>query len=431
MALAMNARRTIVAVAWFVVAMTAAAAQGNPLPRLAVKCVDAEGKPVSDAEVHVFQARKGVVGAASYEPSGPHRTGVDGVATTAIAIDYDGGCFDRWLYARVPGKSVGAMRWLRFDTTAPPEPAEPVIRLEPSREVRGVVRGPEGVDVRTVRVRVLSLSALAGTDPIGSPFPRYHEFPGLRDALPERFDAAVAEDGSFVLRDQPPRPLLYLAAEGPGLAQAQWFNAVLPGRHIPDLVQISMQREAVLVATATDALQRPLADVLVKVRVERGGPGTGVRCTFEGRSDAEGRVRIGGLPAGEFAVEAVHPELVLRPQLLTLAVGETTQGLALAFEPAIEVRGVVRSTATGSGVERVGISAITGDEQRWLLGFAQTDPQGRFVLRLPKGTAALYVNRVPHGFQQPSASHDQLLRVDVQPGDKSLTELVFEIEPTK
>ena len=227
------------------------------------------------------------------------------------------------------------------------------------------------------------------------------------------------------------RDRLYLAAEGPGLAQAQWFNAVLPGRHIPDLVQISMQREAVLVATATDALQRPLADVLVKVRVERGGPGTGVRCTFEGRSDAEGRVRIGGLPAGEFAVEAVHPELVLRPQLLTLAVGETTQGLALAFEPAIEVRGVVRSTATGSGVERVGMSAITGDEQRWRLGFAQTDPQGRFVLRLPKGTAALYVNRVPHGFQQPSASHDQLLRVDVQPGDKSLTELVFEIEPTK
>lgn len=87
---------------------------------------------------------------------GPHRTGVDGLASTAIAIDYDGGCFDRWLHARVPGKLVGAMRWLRLDTNAPPVPTEPVIRLEPSRRhwiLSMVGRNPTGPRTDRIRLR--------------------------------------------------------------------------------------------------------------------------------------------------------------------------------------------------------------------------------------------------------------------------------------
>src|SRR5262245_30158978 len=205
-----------------------AAAQAKELPRIAVTCVDTDGKPVAGAEVHVFQHKKSATGTA-YVASGPHLTDVSGVATTAVALDYDGGKFDRWLYARVPGKVVAAQRWFRFDDSPI---VEPRLRLEPSRELRGVVKPPEGVAARSVRVRTLSLVALQDDDPIGKWFPRYHEFIGLRDTLPAVFDAEVGDDGAFVLRDLPPRPLVYLAAEGPGLAQAQWFNAMLRGRRI-------------------------------------------------------------------------------------------------------------------------------------------------------------------------------------------------------
>lgn len=414
----------------FALLSTAVVGQQKDLPRVTVTCVDVDGKPVADVEVHMFQG-KGITGPAAYAHSGPHRTGADGVAVTAVAIDYRGGCFDRWFYARVPDKLVGGLRWLRFDANGPAWPEKPVIRLQPSREINGLLRAPAGIDVRTARVRTLSLSALDDTSPTGSPLPRYSEFLGLNDTLPERFDAPVGEDGRFVLRDVPTRALVYLAAEGPGLAQAQWFNAILPERRIPDLVEMTMQREATLLATVTGPSERPLAEVEVKVRLESSDPHTGVRCTFEGRSDAAGQVRIGGLPAGEYAVDVAHAEYVMRPQSLTLASGETTKDLAYSLESPVEVRGIVRGLPGNVPLERVGMRAITDDDRHRALGFALTDPQGRFVLRLPRGAAMLHVAGVPPGYQQPPATYDKLLRLDVQPDDKTLTELVFELEAAK
>lgn len=426
----MNAGRAVIAGVGLMLGSATAVAQEKQLPRVTVTCIDVDGEPVAGAEVYMFQG-KGITGRAGYEPSGPHRTGAGGVAATAIAIDYRGGCFDRWFYARVPGKLVGGLRWLRFDANGPAWPEKPVIRLQPSREIHGFVRAPEGVDVRTARVRTLSLSALDDSRPSGSQLPRYFEFQGLRDTLRERFDATVGEDGTFVLKDVPTRALVYLAAEGPGLAQSQWFNALLPERRIPDVVEMKMQREAALVATVTGPALQPLANVEVKVRLESHDPHTGVRCTFEGRSDAAGHVRIGGLPAGEYAVDVAHGEYVLRPQSLTLAASETTKDLVYTLEQAVEVRGIVRGLPGNVPLERVGMSAITDDDRHRSLGFAQTDPQGRFVLRLPAGPAMLHVAGVPAGYQPPPATYDKLLRLDVQPGDKALTELVFELQTAK
>jgi hypothetical protein len=431
MAPSMNVGRTVVACAWFFIAMTAAAAQGNPLPRLVVKCVDAEGKPVSDVEVHLLQHRKGITGASSYEHSGPHQTGADGFATTAIAIDYDGGCFDRWFYARVPGKSVGAMRCLRLDTTAPPEPAEPVIRLEPSREVRGVVRVPEGLRAQSVRVRTLTVIALAAKGGTAGAYPRVYGIDGLRDALPTVFDATVAEDGRFALRDLPAHALVYLAAEGPGLGQAQWSNVRLPERKVPDSIELSMEREAVLGGTVIGPGGKPVADAVVNLRIERSMRQANVQCAFETRSDAAGRFRLVGLPAGTFQLVVLHGDGVVRPLPVELADAQELVQPDVILEDGVDVRGIVRGVPGNVAMERVGMTAITDDDRHWRLGFAQTDPQGRFVLRLPKGPAMLYVSRVPRGFQQPPSSYDQLLRLDVQPGDKALTELVFEIEKTK
>jgi hypothetical protein len=406
-------------------AVGALVAQGQQLPRVTVTCVDSDGKPVVDAEVHLFQFRRGTP---EPEHSGPHRTGADGSAATAIAIDYDGGCFDRWLYARVEGRLVGALRWARFGAGAPPMPEQPVIRMEASRELRGVVQVPEGVDVTTVRVRTMTLRATSDADAFGVAFPRVDSIDGLRRTLPEHFDAAVRADGGFVLRDLPPRPMLYLAAEGPGLAQAQWCNVSQPRGRLPELVEIAMARESVVIANVRDAGRSPVVGALVKLRITAFA--FGVQCTFEGRVDAGGRVRIGGLPATEFAVEVEHPERVIRPLPLRLVAGDDPTELTLTMATAIEVRGVVRRAGDKAGVERVGISAITDDEPRWRLGHAMTDPQGRFVLRLPPGATALYVSSVPSGFEPPPSSDAGLVHVEVAKDNDELTKIEFEIVPS-
>ena len=235
----------------------AACAQDTALPRIRVTCVDGNGKPVANAEVHVFQFRKSPTPITDYLVSGPHRTDAEGVAVTAVALDHDGGQFDRWFHARVPGKWVGGMRWFRMrDTTV----GEPVVRMVPTRDLRGRVVVPEGMKMQTVRVRTLSVM-VQGDALFGPQLPRYFAFAGLSHTLPELFDADVKDDGSFVLKDLPHLPLLYLAAEGPGLAQAQWFNALLPERRIPDIVEIAMTREARFTGSVVDARGRPVAEI--------------------------------------------------------------------------------------------------------------------------------------------------------------------------
>lgn len=406
----------------------ASIAQGKELPRVTVKCVDGDGKAVAGAEVHLFQHRKSANATADYVPSGPHRTDANGVAVTAIAVDYDGGRFDRWLYARVPGKLVGGLRWFRFDDSPV---AEPVIRMAPSREVRGRVQVPEGMTAQSVRVRTLSVSAMDDTSPFGAPFPRRSEFVGLRDTLPDVFDAGVADDGTFVLRDVPGRPLLYLAAEGEGLGQAQWCNAVLPERRIPDVVEMVMAPEAVAAGTVSGPDGKPLPGAALSLRIDRSSPSTGVQCTFEARSDASGHFRIGGLPAGEFQLTVQHPTGVMRPLLVQLTNAQQKADLRVQLEEGIEVRGTVVGLPDRVGLERVAIAVVTEDDHHWRLGGCQTDPQGRFALRLPKGRAMIYVAGVPRGYQQPRSTYDSLLHIDVQPGDKSLADVVFEVEPAK
>ena len=405
-----------------------AAAQGKELPRVAVTCVDAEGKPVPDAEVHLFQHRKSASGPPEYVASGPHRTDANGVAVTAIALDYDGGRFDRWFHARVPGRLVGALRWVRFDDTPP---AEPVIRMAKSREVRGRVRVPDGASAATVRVRTLSGYLLGDDGQFEAPLPRVTNLGNLREVLPALFDAEVAPDGSFVLRDLPIRALLYLAAEGPGFAQAQWFNAMLPERRIPDVVEMTMEREAVVAGTVVDPAGRALADARVEVTIDS-SPGHGVQYPFAARTDAAGSFRIGGLPAGEFKLVVAHPPAVMRPAQVTLAAAEQKSDVRVALEAGVEVRGIVRRLPERVGVERVGVCAILDDEYHmWPLAGGTTDAQGRFTLRLPEGPARLYIGGVPRGYQQPSSEFTRLMRIDVRPDDRSLTEIVFELDPAK
>ena len=396
-----------------------------PLPRAEVRCLDIDDKPVAEAEVHVFQARKGLDGRADYVASGPHRTDAEGVARTAIAMDFDGGRFDRWFHARVPGKLVGAHRAVRFDLDAPVP--TPTIRMVPSREVRGRVQVPEGFAPTSVRVRMLSLQVLAGETASGTPFPRSPDLPGLTLTLPDLFDAAVAEDGTFTLRDLPRRMRLYLAAEGVGLAHTQWSNIQLSELRVPDVIELSMSRESSLEGRVVGPEGRVVPDAEVTVRLE----GQYVRQVFEARSDPSGKFRVAGLPAGDACLEVKSAAGVMRPCALCFTAGELLRVGNVALEPGIEVCGSVRCTSDGAAVEGVGIGAVTDGAYQWQLGWTSTNGEGRFVLRLPSGGCRLYVNNVPAGFQPPSARLEDLLRVDVQPGDPSLTDVRFEIDRPK
>ena len=72
-------------------------------------CIDAEGRPVSGAEVHLFQLSGGEDG--RFVLSGPFRTDAQGKAVcTQPVFSNASGNFDRWFYARVPGRLVGAAR---------------------------------------------------------------------------------------------------------------------------------------------------------------------------------------------------------------------------------------------------------------------------------------------------------------------------------
>ncbi len=72
-------------------------------------CVDAEGRAVAGAEVHLYQLTAGEDG--RFEHSGMFTTDAEGKAACNVAVfSSESGNFDRWFYARVPGRLVGAAR---------------------------------------------------------------------------------------------------------------------------------------------------------------------------------------------------------------------------------------------------------------------------------------------------------------------------------
>ena len=71
-----------------------------------VVCVDSSGKPVPAAEVHLFQRVGEEQG--RYVHIGPLKADEQGKAVGPLAVfSNEHGNFDRWFYARVPGRLVG------------------------------------------------------------------------------------------------------------------------------------------------------------------------------------------------------------------------------------------------------------------------------------------------------------------------------------
>lgn len=382
-------RGVVVALA---LALAASAQSGK---RLAVRCVDQKGRPVAAAEIWLWQARQMPDGRADLVASGPFRSGDDGMAKTAVATTYAGGHYDRWVYARVAGKLVGANRKAAYATAPVGDTIE--VAMLPSRECRGRVTVPDGFDASKVTVRTLRLNGARHNGWWMQPFPRQSNIAGLRDTLPEVFDAKVAADGTFVLRDMPRHGLLYLAAEGEGLGQAQWCNESTGGHRIPSSIPFEMDRESVVRGVVRAPDGRPIRGAEVQIRCLD----PSVQMTWTTKSDEAGTYRLGGLTEGQHQLEVATDAGVMRPRTIMLA-RRAADAQDLEIEKGVVVRGRV-TDARGKPVKGVGIRAMDpkGGRTRVYLGNAQTGPQGRFEMRLPRGAAGLYYNLLPEGFVYP------------------------------
>ena len=213
-----------------------------PIQRVNVLCVDADRNPVPGAEVHLFQRIGGEDG--RYLHSGTFTSDAEGRAVCAETIFSDEhGNFDRWIYARVPGRLVGVGRCAQWTNQRVINPEGRVV-MQPSRSVEGQLRLPAGYDPTKVVVRVQTLHIFTGAGDFDfESFPRYDPFRGLDTALPEIFDYRPDSHGRIRFGDVPVRGQLYLVTTGDGLGEAQWRN---DNKAFDQPIQLTIEEESYL-----------------------------------------------------------------------------------------------------------------------------------------------------------------------------------------
>jgi len=402
-------------------------AQGRSPAKVEVRCVDLDGKPVAGAEVIVFTTKPIAPGKSDMVESRPFVSDEQGRVATVTAMSHSGGHFWRMVYARVPDKMVGSKISASWSGGKAADPVTVV--MQPSREVHGQVRVPEGFDVTTVTVRTLSLNGVVGDNRFAMSFPRSYSLEGLREVLPQRFDAKVDKEGRWSLRDIPVKAMLYLAAEGPGLAQAQWhkiprFGQPLP--EIPALLQIEMHPESSIAGVVRGPTGWPLASALVTIKLLEGG----VTTSWKATTGDDGSYRLHGLAMGQHRVKVTTDVGVMRELNIALPRGQQLGDQDLQVEPGVRVAGRVVDSS-GKPVEGVSLRALDPAPygHRIQLGDGATDPQGRFEMLLPTGDAELHLVGLPKGFTYPKQRAVALL--DVREGGADLTKVEVEIARVK
>ncbi len=369
--------------------------------RVVVVCKDELGRPVKNAEVFVMQVAKHAEMKGRYELFGPFTSNAKGRALGPPAMTFDGGKYDRLVYARVPGTYIGVSRSLRWTTEDDSETSIEV-KLVAARKVKGKVKVPEGFDVCAVTVRVHAFYT-PGWPETGGTFPRNSRFPGIQHLWPERFEFHPSPDGTFEFMDMPVGGRVYLMAEAPGLGQAQYANVGRGKIPIADLVVIPMEKERIieglvigLPGITENEAQVSILPISGKVRVH---------LPFESTTTALGEFRIVGLPAAdtyEVSVTANDSRLAFRPRRFTIEDGATTR-LELRLGRSVHVAGEVVDADTGKGIADVWVVAIEPHEygSRPRLGSCRTDSKGRFALNLPTGSVAVYLMGRPAAYNSP------------------------------
>lgn len=382
-----------------------------------VTCVGADGKSVAGAEVYFFQSVPGEP--ARYKQFGPFKSNDRGRATCPRAVVSDGrGHFDRWVYARVPGRLVGVARSANWKARTALNP-EFRVELHPSRAVEGIVRVPNGFNPNDVTVRVRTL--VIGLE--FNSFPRYLPFAGLDTALPEIFDKRADATGHIRFDDMPARGSLFLATTGKGLAEAQWRN---DDKTFDKPIEIDLVPEGVLTGRVVSPDGKPAARMKVAARLSSVSERILFLSTFRTETDASGQFALGGLPDTRFVLSVEDPshQWSARPrERLSVTTGET-KDVTVQMELPVTVSGRVFNPE-GKPVEGAAVSALVDTEEGSGLAHDMTDREGRYRMRLPSGRARLYFNSLPSGFVYPDPQI--IKRLDLLPGQESIEDLDFTI----
>ncbi|HVX14213.1 MAG TPA: carboxypeptidase regulatory-like domain-containing protein [Pirellulales bacterium] len=394
-----------------------AAAQDEPVT---VLCVDRAGKPVVGAEVHLFQAVAGEP--VRYKQFGPFVSDEKGRAACPRAVPTDGdGHFDRWAYARVPGRLVGVGRTANWKGRSRIN-AEFRVQLEPSRTVEGVVTVPDGFDVTrvTVHTQVLHINTGSGDFDYQS-FPRHLPFAGLHTAFPEIFDKQPDAAGHVRFDDVPVQGSLYLLTVGEELAEAQWRNE---NKRFDEPIRLAVAKEGVLAGRVELPDGTPAVGMRVAASLSAGPLGVFFLSTFEAVTDDDGRFAVHALPAVPFDLSVRDPSRrwIMRPiERLSVANGETKE-VAFSMETGVDVSGRVVD-ADGKPVEAAYVVALTDTQPGSGLADDGTDGDGRYRLRLPSGRAKLYFSGLPSGFIYPEPRI--MKRLEITAGQDAVENLDF------
>jgi hypothetical protein len=405
---------------------------GQPV---AMQCVDAEGKPVMGAEVYLFQLKAG--NDKRYASSDKLTTDNQGRTVCPEAVFSDeSGCYQRMLYARVPGRLVGAAfsaQWTNRKAINP----EGRIVMVPSRSMEGTVSVPAGFDPTkvNVEVRTLYVHSDSGNQAYLSSFGRSEGISGLENSLPGIFECRPDAKGRILFDDIPVRGRLYLVTKGPGLGEAQWLNRrngqVQPDDRFDVPISLNLHRESRLSGVVLTPDGKPAPGMKVIARLSPHNPEKIVYLSsFESVTDLNGLFAIHGLPDTGFELSIEDPRkfLTFRPLENQLIPSGQDKVLTLTLESRILVTGRVLDAA-GKPLAGASLSALAGKTGGPELDRSSTDSNGRYRLRLPAGMAVLYFMIVPEGFAYPNP---QIVKeLVINPGQAEIKNLDFVLQRVK
>lgn len=402
---------------------TSLLAQEKSSEPVRMQCLDSDGKPVAGAEIHLFQYDGK---AERYQSFGPFKSNAEGKAICEkLLFTNDAGNFDRWFYARIPGRLVGAARSAKW-TNQKPFNVEGKVRLFPSAKVEGKVTVPDGFDRRKVTVRVITLHISTGPQIFDyESFSREHSFPGLDTALPEVFERHPDAEGRIQFDDVPVKGQLYLATVGVGLAEAQWRNNETT---FDRPIELTPGRECVLTGRALTPEGKPAAGMKVSAHLVHAPGALYYLSIFQTVTDEKGEYSIHGLPQKIFNLSVIDPKgkWVFRPmQDLLIQTGDKLD-LDLNLETGVLVSGRVFDSE-GKPLAGAALSALNESPKNdTSLANDMSDAEGRYKLRLPAGKARLYFNALPDGFAYPEPRIMKTL--DITTGQADIEKLDFTLQ---
>jgi hypothetical protein len=262
------------------------------------------------------------------------------------------------------------------------------VHMRVAAPIRGRVRTPPG-HVGPVRVSVIRMQTVyvpRDRDGFAEQGLARTWSPAAKAWLPriDELDAAVAPDGTFVI--EATREAALLAFTGPGLAEARRWTSPSGAA-----IDVEMQPEAVIAVVVTDPAAEPVAGVDVGVATV----GAGEQIVWRRRTGADGGAAFDGLPAGDYVVSVLVPEMAGHVRRTRVHAGRTAN-VPVQLDRGVLLHGHVRDP-DGNGVPGVRLLASTTAEPDAVVGAARTGADGAFRLRLPREPVSIELVEVPAG----------------------------------